>query len=410
MHVTLPLALAGLLGLRRPREGLRSLAPPPPPSAAPSSDPSSPAAAPPTTEAEAATADKEVELAGLLLGETLDCMPGPDWALLSLLSPALAFVGLYSLLPHKELRFIFAAVPLLNMAAAVGLSRLLPPPFQEGWERPGVSATPASTPVPSSPPSLRARRTSYAIKYALAFLASSALLLLLPLGLAADGLFWASSARNYPGGEALQRLLRVHLPEQLADSAVAAASASSALPGADTCAATDVSASMQAAAAALAGRYAGAVVSVHVGPEAAMAGVTRFLQASLSAGRVGEALRLRIAAACPSSSSSSSFSSSPSSSSAQMQTLALPRIVYSKREGLSPAEMEAHDWLLASPGEATTLRPGTFVVRDTVYAFSRLVKVVEGQDEGGQNVHVPLWRTALSVELAPAILIMQRIL
>jgi alpha-1,6-mannosyltransferase len=38
--------------------------------------------------------------------------------------PIVLYLALFSLLPHKELRFIFNAIPILNMAAAVVRTRM----------------------------------------------------------------------------------------------------------------------------------------------------------------------------------------------------------------------------------------------------------------------------------------------
>ena len=57
----------------------------------------------------------------------------PDPLVSSLLFPILAFVLLYSLLPHKELRFILIIVPVINACAAVGFARVWSHCAQSFW-------------------------------------------------------------------------------------------------------------------------------------------------------------------------------------------------------------------------------------------------------------------------------------
>ena len=47
-----------------------------------------------------------------------------DVSLLHFFAPVCGFVVLYSFLPHKEIRFIFPALPMFNVCAAYGMSRL----------------------------------------------------------------------------------------------------------------------------------------------------------------------------------------------------------------------------------------------------------------------------------------------
>ena len=47
-----------------------------------------------------------------------------DKDILIAITPAVIFVGLYSFLPHKELRFIFPALVMLNLGGAMGLAKM----------------------------------------------------------------------------------------------------------------------------------------------------------------------------------------------------------------------------------------------------------------------------------------------
>lgn len=47
-----------------------------------------------------------------------------DRRTLILAFPAVTYVAIYSLLPHKELRFIFYAIPLLNAVASTGYAQM----------------------------------------------------------------------------------------------------------------------------------------------------------------------------------------------------------------------------------------------------------------------------------------------
>lgn len=94
-------------------------------------------------------------------------------------TPAIVFVALYSFLPHKELRFIFPAIPLLNAIAALGMVKLYKRfrPQQAGDD---------PSPRPSTP-----------------WLAVLGCLL---TSVALSLVFLRASSLNYPGGVALARL------------------------------------------------------------------------------------------------------------------------------------------------------------------------------------------------------------
>ncbi|KAJ4345770.1 alpha-1,6- mannosyltransferase [Didymosphaeria variabile] len=91
---------------------------------------------------------------------------------LDLLIPTLAFVGLFSFLPHKEWRFVIYIIPALTGVAAVGASWI--------WTRRGKTAIYAVLSL------------TLVASVLVSFVASTALL--------------AISSLNYPGGEAIEHL------------------------------------------------------------------------------------------------------------------------------------------------------------------------------------------------------------
>ena len=101
------------------------------------------------------------------------------------LLPVAAFVALYSCLGHKEMRFLFPALPMLNLAAAVGMTKL------HSW----------AFPVKDKTASLVAK---------LAFLCGVGSLAVTLLG---SLVFLEVSRHNYPGGHALELSVR-HLEQQ----------------------------------------------------------------------------------------------------------------------------------------------------------------------------------------------------
>ncbi|CAI5499634.1 unnamed protein product [Closterium sp. Naga37s-1] len=113
----------------------------------------------------------------LLLAYPLSFL-GPilDRRMLRFFLPALTFVGLYSFLPHKELRFLFPGLPLFLLSAARALVRLQV--------------------------LLRATAGSSGISRTLGRVARPLALLALAVSYLLSSLFALASYRNYPGGAA----------------------------------------------------------------------------------------------------------------------------------------------------------------------------------------------------------------
>ncbi|TKR89448.1 hypothetical protein L596_013548 [Steinernema carpocapsae] len=99
-----------------------------------------------------------------------------DKRLWRIVAPVVAFLAIYSFLPHKELRFIIYSFPILNLPAAVFCARL--------W--------------------INREKSIFRKLIALGFAGHLALNLIM------SGVLLYASSRNYPGGEALGYLQHMH--------------------------------------------------------------------------------------------------------------------------------------------------------------------------------------------------------
>lgn len=106
-----------------------------------------------------------------------------EW--LEYILPTLGFVSMYSYLGHKEMRFIFPAIPMLNVAAAAGMARLTKLAFPLKHKKP----------------------------HWIAKLAFSCGVFCITATFAGSLIFVAVSCRNYPGGDALVELSK-HIKER----------------------------------------------------------------------------------------------------------------------------------------------------------------------------------------------------
>mmetsp|Transcript_51229 Transcript_51229/g.153907 ORF Transcript_51229/g.153907 Transcript_51229/m.153907 type:complete len:557 (-) Transcript_51229:367-2037(-) len=127
-----------------------------------------------------------------------------DSRLVPYLSPVVAFVALYSFLPHKEMRFIFPALPMLNVVAAYGSERLHNAAF----------------PVKKYGKGKESKKKTSSSSCLLLFIGSIAVILITLVG---STIFLSVSRHNYPGGDALailQGYLKEYAPSPNNDHAI----------------------------------------------------------------------------------------------------------------------------------------------------------------------------------------------
>eukprot|EP01036_Dinobryon_divergens_P027175 gene27175-35901_t len=124
--------------------------------------------------------------------------------------PAVAFVILYSFLPHKELRFIFPALPLLTLAGAVGLDAVLPPISTQLWYP--LNLLSDSRGADRKQLDGDTNKTNHGASAIVSAAVNAAVLLSFVTSLVLNSAFLNAAQHNYPGALALERLIHIHIP------------------------------------------------------------------------------------------------------------------------------------------------------------------------------------------------------
>lgn len=143
-----------------------------------------------------------------------------------LFMPSCVFIALYSVLPHKELRFILPCMPLLTCCAALTLQRLFAY-TQQLWQQCASNAQ-ARSDTNNTKRSKFDRQQRLRL-YAM-LLVCCAVALSLCVSSAAVCLLTLVSSRNYPGGEAMQQLHSIVLPSLQKQESVQHTATNASLP------------------------------------------------------------------------------------------------------------------------------------------------------------------------------------
>ena len=187
---------------------------------------------------------------------------GEAHALAYYLAPPVIFIALYSILPHKELRFILPVLPLLASPAAIFLHKALPSGGDWLFGAIGLKIEGG----------LRKKKKKKG--YPGLFVALLAMYICVNM-VVTEYIFTAAAVVNYPGGAALHRLLNTHIPEAY-------------------------------------NRSMKAVYSCHIDEVAASTGVTRFGQENAESWSYGVVYskeeKVRISTFCPRHSRSNAYS------------------------------------------------------------------------------------------------------